>query len=243
MKRLKVIIKQLFVPTRRKLQGGHAFRICPAGNKGICERPLSDVLTKEGRRLFQFIGNLPERFTVPFVLALSHMSACKGKPMVYIRKLFACGKSAFRCVMPLRPDGLTPMPYGESGMADNLCGSAVIHMPDPAQKTESPLLVDISQFHGIMNIHSFNGFNSFYHFFRQTFFHNRYILVTGKDKQKENTLVTFQSIRMKVTSYKMELYTTVGVRWKGCVKANIRKVTSSGRCWRAARQRQASTRK
>ena len=194
MKRLKVIIKQLFVPTRRKLQGGHAFRICPAGNKGICERPLSDVLTKEGRRLFQFIGNLPERFTVPFVLALSHMSACKGKPMVYIRKLFACGKSAFRCVMPLRPDGLTPMPYGESGMADNLCGSAVSHMPDPAQKTESPLLVDISQFHGIMNIHSFNGFNSFYHFFRQTFFHNRYILVTGKDKQKENTLVYNLSI-------------------------------------------------
>ena len=124
MKRLKIIIKQLFVPTRRKLQGGHAFGICPTGNKGICERPLSDVLTKEGRRLFQFIGNLPEHFTVPFVLALSHMSACKGKPMVYIRKLSACGKSAFRCVMPLRPDGLTAMPYGESGMAWHKIGRA-----------------------------------------------------------------------------------------------------------------------
>lgn len=63
---------------------------------------------------------------------------------------------------------------------------AVVHPPKLGQFTIAQFFLKISSFKGIDNICTFKGFNSFYHFFGKTFFHNRYILVTAKGTKQYN---------------------------------------------------------
>ena len=67
--------------------------------------------------------------------------------------------------------------------------------PIISEPSEASLLSDVSEFCGIKDIHSFDGFHSFFDFLRNTFFHNRYVLVEGKvTKKNRNTKVFNLSI-------------------------------------------------
>lgn len=161
----------------------------PSGDKGIGSSSFPHVFPEKSGCLFQLIGNFPDHITVILILALSHVFAFKCKLMIYACKQYACIMSALRRILPLRLDSVTSVAYRKTGIKDKLRNSAVIYMPEPTQIAVTPLFTHVSQFNGITNIHSFNGFHSFYDFLRQTFFHNRYVLVTGKDTIKTDTVV------------------------------------------------------
>ena len=74
-------------------------------------------------------------------------------------------------------------------------------------------------FNGIDNIAAFNSFNSFFHFLRQTFFHNRYILIDRRSTKKFNDNVYNLSIDND-ESYITHLGITHNCR---CVAVQVRK--------------------
>lgn len=189
MKRLKIIIQQLFVFAWQNFQGRHVFGAQPSGGKGIGNSSFPHVFPEKSGCLFQLIGNTPDHITVILILALSHVFAFKCKLMIYACKQYTCIMSALRRIFPLRFDSVTSVAYRKTSIKDKLRNSTVVYMPNPTQIAITPLFTHVSQFNGITNIHSFNGFHSFYDFLRQTFFHNRYVLVTGKDTIKTDTVV------------------------------------------------------
>ena len=68
--------------------------------------------------------------------------------------------------------------------------STLSNTPMIAQPTKTPQLCKIAKFAGIKDIAAFNGFNSFYYFIRDTFFHNSYSVVLDKvTKNKGKTTV------------------------------------------------------
>lgn len=161
----------------------------PSGGKGIGSSSFPHVFPEKSGCLFQLIGNTPDHITVILILALSHVLAFKCKLMIYACKQYTCIMSALRRIFPLRLDSVTSVAYRKTSIKDKLRNSAVVYMPKPTQIAVTPLFTHVSQFNGITNVHSFNGFHSFYDFLRQTFFHNRYVLVTGKDTIKADTVV------------------------------------------------------
>lgn len=58
---------------------------------------------------------------------------------------------------------------------------SVTDTPKARQLSVTHQLPKVPILKGLADIHTFERFHSFYHFLRKTFFHNRYILVKGKD--------------------------------------------------------------
>ena len=184
MQRFKKFIYYPFMNAWRKLQGRHSFWMFRTCSERIFKGSFFHVRPEKGRGVFQLFRDTTDKFAVLFRLALTHMPSFKREPVVGGDKQLTCSLAPSGVVHPLRGDRFTALSGGKSAMSNNLSHGAVIDSPKPAQIPVTPKFAEISEFHGITDIHAFNGFNSFYDFLRKTFFHTRYVLVTGKDTEK-----------------------------------------------------------
>ena len=184
MQRFKKFIYYPFIHAWRELQGGHPFGMFRTCLEGFFKGSFFHVRPEKGRGVFQFFRNTTDKFAVLFRLALTHMPSFKREPVVGGGKQLTCSLAPSGVVHPLRGYRFTALSGGKSAMSNNLSHGTVIDSPKPTQIPVAPKFAEISEFHGITDIHAFNGFNSFYDFLRKTFFHTRYVLVTGKDTEK-----------------------------------------------------------
>lgn len=183
MQRFKKFIYYPFIHAWRELQGGHPFGMFRTCLEGFFKGSFFHVRPEKGRGVFQFFRNTTDKFAVLFRLALTHMPSFKREPVVGGGKQLTCSLAPSGVVHPLRGYRFTALSGGKSAMSNNLSHGTVIDSPKPTQIPVAPKFAEISEFHGITDIHAFNGFNSFYDFLRKTFFHTRYVLVTGKDTE------------------------------------------------------------
>lgn len=183
MQRFKKFIYYKLVHAWRELQGGHPFGMFRACLEGIFKGSSFHVRPEKCGGMSQFFRDTTDKFAVCFRLALTHMPSFKRKPVAGGGKQLTRGLAPSGIVNPLRGDCLAPVSRLESAMTDKFGNGTAIDRPKFAEKTDAAKLAEISEFHGITDIHSFNGFNSFYDFLRNTFFHTRYVLVTGKDTE------------------------------------------------------------
>lgn len=219
MQRFKKFIYYKLVHAWRELQGGHPFGMFRACLEGIFKGSSFHVRPEKCGGVFQFFRNTTDKFAVLFRLALTHMPSFKREPVVGGGKQLTCGLAPSGIVNPLRGDCLAPVSRLESAMTDKFGNGTAIDRPKFAEKTDAAKLAEISEFHGITDIHSFNGFNSFYDFLRKTFFHTRYVLVTGKDTENVSMPVYNLSIN-KDESYVLPIGIVHNCR---CTVVQVRK--------------------
>ena len=175
--------------TWSSLQGGHPFRVLRPCAKRIFQGCCFDIGTKKGGRVFKFLRNLTYHIAVFFRFPLPNVATLKSHLVIdggeQKTRIFA----PLRIVHPLGANRLTSMADLKTTMNNKFRDCATVNTPQGAKVAKTAEFADIPQFHGIPDIHSFNGFHSFYGFLRQTFFHTRYVLVTGKSTKKESMLV------------------------------------------------------
>ncbi len=97
--------------------------------------------------------------------------------------------SALWCINPLRFDRFASSTRRFATMHHKFSNGMITNLPKSAKLSITKLFHKVTSFNGIKNISAFNEFNSFYHFIRQTFFHDRYIIVKHKDSTKYNGTV------------------------------------------------------
>lgn len=97
-------------------------------------------------------------------------------------------------INPLRLNSLTAISRFFSYLGKNPPKSTLINVSQRTDFSKTQHVNKVPVMQGIRNIQAFNGFNSFFHFFRQTFFHNRYILITNKTTKKTKEIVYNLSI-------------------------------------------------
>lgn len=219
MKRLKIIIHNLFINTGWKTKSGHTLGMLSTCGYGMFISFLLYFQTKKGRRTFQLIGNATHHLAVFFRFSLTYMASFKRKLVVGKSKSFSCIGSAFGVVNPLCSDSLAPMSNFTAAMNNQLGDSTIVDVPQFAEVPITSMLNDVPQMHGITDIHSFNGFHSFYDFLRQTLFHTRYVLVKDKYTVKSDTKVYNLSVN-KDESY----VTPIGIAHNcRCTVVQVRK--------------------
>lgn len=86
--------------------------------------------------------------------------------------------------------------------------------------SETALLRDVPAFCGIKDIHAFDGFNSFFDFLRNTFFHNRYVLIEGKVTKKKRETTVYNLSIFKDESYIVPIGITHNCR---CTVVQVRR--------------------
>lgn len=219
MQRFKKFIYYPFIHAWRELQGGHPFGMFRTCLEGFFKGSFFHVRPEKGRGVFQFFRNTTDKFAVLFRLALTHMPSFKRKPVAGGGKQLTCSLAPSGVVHPLRGYRFTALSGGKSAMSNNLSHGTVIDSPKPTQIPVAPKFAEISEFHGITDIHAFNGFNSFYDFLRKTFFHTRYVLVTGKDTEKVSMSVYNLSVN-KDESYVLPIGIVHNCR---CTVVQVRK--------------------
>lgn len=219
MQRFKKFIYYKLVHAWRELQGGHPFGMFRTCLEGIFKGSSFHVRPEKCGGMSQFFRDTTDKFAVCFRLALTHMPSFKRKPVAGGGKQLTRGLAPSGIVNPLRGDCLAPVSRLESAMTDKFGNGTAIDRPKFAEKTDAAKLAEISEFHGITDIHSFNGFNSFYDFLRKTFFHTRYVLVTGKDTENVSMPVYNLSIN-KDESYVLPIGIVHNCR---CTVVQVRK--------------------
>lgn len=110
----------------------------------------------------------------------------------------------FTIVDPLRFDRFTTLTWLSIAIIYYFCYCSIAYSPKFHKLSVAHFFNKVTAFHGLKNIALFNGFNSFYHFIRKTIFHNRYALITHKDKKYYNGKVYNLSV-WKDESYVTEL--------------------------------------
>lgn len=219
MQRFKKFIYYPFIHAWRELQGGHPFGMFRACLEGIFKGSSFHVRPEKCGGMSQFFRNTTDKFAVLFRLALTHMPSFKREPVVGGGKQLTCSLAPSGVVHPLRGYRFTALSGGKSAMFNNLSHGTVIDSPKPTQIPVAPKFAEISEFHGITDIHAFNGFNSFYDFLRKTFFHTRYVLVAGKDTEKVSMPVYNLSVK-KDESYVLPIGIVHNCR---CTVVQVRK--------------------
>lgn len=184
MQRFKKFIYYLFMYTWRKLQGRHSFGMFRTCLERAGKSSCLDIRAKERGSVLQLFRNATDKFAVLFRLALTHVPSLKCKPVVHGSKRFSRSLPTFPIANPLCSDSLASMPRLKSAITDKFRDGTAIDRPKFAEKTDTTKFAEVPEFHGITDIHTFNSFHSFYSFLRKTFFHTRYVLVTGKDTKK-----------------------------------------------------------
>lgn len=184
MQRFKKFIYYLFMYTWRKLQGRHSFGMFRTCLERAGKSSCLDIRAKERGSVLQLFRNATDKFAVLFRLALTHVPSLKCKPVVHGSKRFSRSLPTFPIANPLCSDSLASMPRLKSAITDKFRDGTAIDRPKFAEKTDTAKFAEVPEFHGITDIHTFNSFHSFYSFLRKTFFHTRYVLVTGKDTKK-----------------------------------------------------------
>lgn len=187
----KVMKHDRFAFTHCHPKGAHTLWMKMASRKGVLNRLPSYRWTKKRRTMLQLFRYATNEITVKLGLALTHMEAFDSKIMVRLRKAFACFRTTKIVTCPLSSDGITTMPNRNSKLIEEAVHSSAVYHPMRNKPSEASFFGDVSQFCGIKDIHSFNGFYSFFDFLRNTFFHNRYVLVEGKVTEKKQETMVF----------------------------------------------------
>lgn len=178
-----------FCRGQRLSQRTHSLGVSFARSKRGLQGFIPYFRTKKGRFLLELIGNLANQLAILFVFSLSYMLSLPCKAAICFCKAFAGFSSSLIVVKPLRFNGFSSMSDWYSAVFKNFCYRSVINSPCFTQPSITSHLCEIPELCGIDNIHSFNGFNSFYNFLRKTFLHCTYNLVTGKNTKKHATIV------------------------------------------------------
>ena len=187
----KVMKHDRFAFTHCHAKGAHTLWMKMASRKGVLNRLPSYRWTKKRRTMLQLFRYATNEITVKLGLALTHMEAFDSKIMVRLRKALACFRTTKIVTCPLSSDGITTMPNRNSKLIEEAVHSSAVYHPMRNKPSEASFLGNVSQFCGIKDIHSFNGFYSFFDFLRNTFFHNRYVLVEGKVTEKKQETMVF----------------------------------------------------
>ena len=187
----KVMKHDRFAFTHCHAKGAHTLWMKMASRKGVLNRLPSYRWTKKRRTMLQLFRYATNEITVKLGLALTHMEAFDSKIMVRLRKALACFRTTKIVTCPLSSDGITTMPNRNSKLIEEAVHSSAVYHPMRNKPSEASFLGKVSQFCGIKDIHSFNGFYSFFDFLRNTFFHNRYVLVEGKVTEKKQETRVF----------------------------------------------------
>lgn len=191
----EVASHDFFAFTQWQTQCAHPLWMKLASGKGIFDRILSYRWSKQRRGALQFVRYITNEAAIFLGLTLAHVKSFNCKFMVCLSKTFGCILSSFFRSNPLNADSCASMPDRNAQFAKNAMHSSSVHFPISNEPSEASLLSDVSEFCGIKDIHSFDGFHSFFDFLRNTFFHNRYVLVEGKvTKKNRNTKVFNLSI-------------------------------------------------
>lgn len=191
----EVASHDFFAFTQWQTQCAHPLWMKLASGKGIFDRILSYRWSKQRRGALQFVRYITNEAAIFLGLTLAHVKSFSCKFMVCLSKTFGCILSSFFRSNPLNADSCASMPDRDAQFAKNAMHSSSVHFPISNEPSEASLLSDVSEFCGIKDIHSFDGFHSFFDFLRNTFFHNRYVLVEGKvTKKNRNTKVFNLSI-------------------------------------------------
>ena len=184
-----------FAFTQWQTQCAHPLWMKLASGKGIFDRILSYRWSKQRRGALQFVRYITNEAAIFLGLTLAHVKSFSCKFMVCLSKTFGCILSSFFRSNPLNADSCASMPDRDAQFAKNAMHGSSVHLPINNEPSEASLFCDVSEFCGIKDIHSFDGFHSFFDFLRNTFFHNRYVLVEGKvTKKNRNTKVFNLSI-------------------------------------------------
>ena len=187
----KVMKHDRFAFTHWHPKGAHTLWMKMASRKGVLYRLPSYRWSKKRRTMLQLFRYATNEITVKLGLALTHMEAFDSKFMVRLRKALACFRTTKIVTCPLSSDGITTMPNRNSKLIEEAVHSSAVYHPMRNKPSEASFLGNVSQFCGIKDIHSFNGFYSFFDFLRNTFFHNRYVLVEGKVTEKKQETMVF----------------------------------------------------
>ena len=191
----EVASHDFFAFTQWQTQCAHPLWMKLASGKGIFDRILSYRWSKQRRGALQFVRYITNEAAIFLGLTLAHVKSFSCKFMVCLSKTFGCILSSFFRSNPLNADSCASMPDRDAQFAKNAMHSSSVHLPISNEPSEASLFCDVSEFCGIKDIHSFDGFHSFFDFLRNTFFHNRYVLVEGKvTKKNRNTKVFNLSI-------------------------------------------------
>ena len=176
-------------------KGAHTLRMKAASGKRTVQRLPLYIRAKKGGTDFKLFRYASNQDTVLLCLSLTHVKTVYGKFMVGLRKALTCLCPSFRIAKPLSSNCGTAMPDGDAETIKNTADGSDIHTPMEGKPSVAVHLREIPIFRGIQNIHAFNGFHSCFDFLRNTFFHNRYVLVEGKiTKKKRETTVYNLSI-------------------------------------------------
>lgn len=191
----EVASHDFFAFTQWQTQCAHPLWMKLASGKGIFDRILSYRWSKQRRGALQFVRYITNEAAIFLGLTLAHVKSFSCKFMVCLSKTFGCILSSFFRSNPLNADSCASMPDRDAQFAKNAMHSSSVHLPISNEPSEASLFCDVSEFCGIKDIHSFDGFHSFFDFLRNTFFHNRYVLVESKvTKKNRNTKVFNLSI-------------------------------------------------
>lgn len=198
----------------------HALWVKPASGKGMLQRLRLHVRAKKGRARFQLLSYATNEVAVGLGLTLAYMETLGGKLMVGLRKSLARFLSSVGVVYPLSSDRLTTMSDGNAKVGKEAMHGSTIDVPMGTKPSETALLCDVPVFCGIKDIHAFDGFNSFFDFLRNTFFHNRYVLVEGKVTKKKRETTVYNLSIFKDESYIVPIGITHNCR---CTVVQVRR--------------------
>lgn len=189
-------IYDFFAFTQWGTQCAHTLRMKSAGFKRTMQCLRLHIRAKKRGANFKFFNYASNEFAVLLSLSLTNMKSLCGKFMVGLRKAFTRFCPSLHIVNPLRSHSITAMPDGEAKVLKNTVNGSSVYLPMQGNPSETAHLYEIPAFRGIKDIHAFNGFHSFFDFLRNTFFHNRYVLVEDKiTKKKRETIVYNLSVR------------------------------------------------
>lgn len=190
-KALKVCGQLLCGKRKRGTQSAHALGMQRTGSFTCHDGTTSYGRTKQRTACLKFLGYLTDKLAVGFRLALSYMLAFLSQTMVRGSKKSTCHQTAGWIINPLRTDSIATTSNRDAILAQNASYGTPIDVPMLAQTPKAPMLCKIANFAGIKNIAAFKGFDSVYHFFRNTFFHNRYAIVLDKVTKKTGKTMVF----------------------------------------------------
>lgn len=175
---------------QRGTKCAHTLRMKSASTKRTTQRFRLYIRTKKGGADFKLFRYAPNEGTVLLGLSLANMKPVYGKFVVGLRKALAGICPSFRIANPLRSHCVTAMPDGYAETVKNTAHGSAVHTPMQGKPSVTVHLREIPAFCGIQDIHAFNGFHSFFDFLRNTFFHNRYVLIEDKitKKRRETTV-------------------------------------------------------
>lgn len=186
----KMITKHSFECRKGSTQSAHTFGMQRTGSFTCHDGTMAYIGTKKRTTGLKFLGYLTDKSAVGFSLALTDMLTRFCQTMVRGRKKTTCHRTTGRIINPLRTDSIAAVTDRNSILMQDSTNSTTIDMPMLAQPSKTTMLCKIAKFAGIKNIAAFKGFNSFYNFIRNTFFHNNYSIVLDKvTKNKGKTMV------------------------------------------------------